>query len=116
LSTDSAPAGASNAAASVVVQHVQVLATALPTAANHDGATDPDTDQPYPDGRLAILGTIPQQAELTRFAQLDGTSSLLLRSHQDAAPADVTTTWVIHRRVVDERGSLPPRVVLTQYP
>lgn len=100
----------------VLVQNVQVLATSLPTAVSPDGPTDPDTGQPIPDGRLVILGVTPQQAELIRFAQLDGNLSLLLRSPADAAAADIPTTGITLRQLVDEHGVLPPRVVLTQFP
>lgn len=100
----------------VLVQNIQVLATTMPTAASPDGPTDPDTGQPIIDERLVILGVTPQQAELIRFAQLDGNLSLLLRSPQDAASADVMTTGVTLRQLVDEHGVLPPRVVLSQFP
>lgn len=99
----------------VLVQNVLVLATTLPTA-SEDGATDPDTGVPIIAERLVILGVSPQQAELIRFAQLDGNLSLLLRSPQDAAAADVTTTGVTLRQLVDEHGVLPPRVVITEFP
>ena len=100
----------------VLVQNVQALATTMPQAASPDGPADPDTGPPLIDERLVILGVSPQQAELIRFAQLDDNLSLLLRSPQDAASADVTTTGVTQRPLVDEHGVLPPRVVISQFP
>lgn len=100
----------------VLAQNVQVLATTLPAAATPGRPTNPDTGQPIIDERLAPLGVTPQQAELIRFAQLDGNLSLLLRSPQDAASADVTTAGVTQPSLVDEHGILPPRVVLSKFP
>jgi len=45
-----------------------------------------------PDDASGGLGITPQQAELIRSGRLDGTLTLLLRSPQDAASADATTT------------------------
>jgi len=45
-----------------------------------------------PDDASGDLGITPQQAELIRSGRLDGTLTLLLRSPQDAASADATTT------------------------
>ena len=81
-----------------LVQNVQVLATAVPRAPNPDGVTNPDTGRPILRDRPVTLGVTPQQAELVRFAQLDGNLSLLLRSPQDAATADVTTAGVTLRQ------------------
>jgi len=81
-----------------LVQNVQVLATAVPRAPTPDGVTNPDTGQPILRDRPVTLGVTPQQAELVRFAQLDGNLSLLLRSPQDAATADVTTAGVTLRQ------------------
>ena len=92
---------------------------AMPAVDAHRGTVGPtgsDTGQPIIDERPVIPGVSPQQAELIRFTQLDGNLSLLLRSPQDPASADVTTIGVTQRPLVDEHGVLPPRVVISQFP
>jgi Flp pilus assembly protein CpaB len=113
-----------NTTIKVLVQNVQVLgmvsaaSTASNTASGTDStsgsaAVDPNTGQPVSSSKLMILSVTPQQAELVRFAQADGNLSLLLRSPADAAAADVKTTGVTLRELVDHYGVLPPRVIDT---
>jgi pilus assembly protein CpaB len=102
-----------NTTIKVLVQNVQVLGTILPTV-NADQAQAASSDeQPQ---NLAVLSVTPQQAELIRFAQLDGNLYLLLRSPEDVAAADVETTGVTLRELVDQWGVLPPRVIITRIP
>ena len=101
----------------VLVQNVQVLGTTAPPISSGQGGTvDPNTGKPAATATVVILSVTPQQAEEIRFAELDGNLSLLLRSPQDAAAADVTTTGVTLRELVDDHGVLPPRVVVSQIP
>jgi Flp pilus assembly protein CpaB len=122
----SVPAGDLNLTTiKVLVQNVQVLgmvggasaasntATANGTDASNGAATDPNTGAPIVAAKLAILSVTPQQAELVRWAQIDGNLSLLLRSPEDAASADTKTTGVTLRELVDHYGVLPPRVIYT---
>ena len=60
-----------NTTVKVVVQKVQVLAALPPQATDgSDPAADPSEVQP---DVVAVLAVTPQQAEVIRFAQLDGT-------------------------------------------
>ncbi len=95
-----------NTTVKVVVQNVQVLA-ALPRslgvasdAVGPNGVLEPDL--------IAILAVQPQQAEVIRFAQLDGHISLALRAPADYAAAQVPTTGITLRELVDRWGVLPP--------
>lgn len=99
-----------NTTVKVLVQNVQVLGTILPTV-----GTDPNQEQGTPQN-IAILSVTPQQAELVRFAQLDGNLYLLLRSPEDVAAEDVDTTGITLRELVDRWGVLPPRVIITRIP
>jgi pilus assembly protein CpaB len=94
----------------VLVQNVQVLGTILPTV-----GTEPTQDEEEPQN-IAILSVTPQQAELIRFAQLDGNLYLLLRSPEDVAAEETDTTGITLRELVDRWGVLPPRVIITRIP
>ena len=64
-----------NTSIKVLVQNVQVLGSVLPPldpSGNSVASTDPDTGQPVAGGSIVILSVTPQQAELVRFAQVDG--------------------------------------------
>lgn len=99
-----------NTTVKVLVQNVQVLGTILPTV-----GTDPNQQGTEPQN-IAILSVTPQQAELIRFAQLDGNLYLLLRSPEDVAAEEVDTTGITLRELVDRWGVLPPRVIITRIP
>ena len=101
-----------NTTIKVLVQNVQVLGTLLPAA-----TTDPNSGQPTTaGGAIAILSVTPDQAEMVRFAQLDGNLYLLLRAPADATAPDVQTTGITLRELVDRHGVLPPRVIITKLP
>ena len=99
-----------NTSVKVLVQGVQVLTILRPgiaAAPNAPAVTnDPDL--------VAILAVSPQEAELVRFAQLDGNISLLLRSPGDSQAADVATSGITLRYLVDQYGVLPPGPVTLQ--
>jgi pilus assembly protein CpaB len=91
----------------VIVQNLQVLAVNLhssdPNNSNTTVAGEPDV--------VVVLAVTPQQAEVVRFAQLDGNISLLLRAPGDASSADATTTGITLKWLVDHYGVLPPAPV-----
>jgi pilus assembly protein CpaB len=103
-----------NTTIKVLVQNVQVLGTLLPTA-DGTGSSD-NSGTASTGGFIAILSVTPQQAEMVRFAQLDGNLYLLLRAPADTAAADVDTTGITLRELVDRHGVLPPRVIITKLP
>jgi pilus assembly protein CpaB len=96
-----------NTSVKVLVQNVQVLATQVadPTEAN---GGRPSVAQAF----LAVLAVSPQDAELIRFAQLDGHVSLVLRSPGDVSAGTVTTNGVTLYELVTKWGVLPPKPVV----
>jgi pilus assembly protein CpaB len=105
-----------------LVQGAQVIGTLLPP---------PPTDaqgRPLPASntvaltnrqQMVILALTPQQAEAVRFAQLDGSIALVLRSPADfigpdgqpVVPPITPTTGIVLRTLVDQYGVLLPEVV-----
>jgi Flp pilus assembly protein CpaB len=71
-------------------------------------SVDPSVVQP---DMIAVLAVSPQQAEVIRFAQLDGNVSLALRSPADFSSGAVTTSGVTLQQLVDNYGVLPPAPV-----
>ncbi len=119
---------ANNTSVKVLVQNVQVLgmggaaAASAASAANgtdaSSTATDPNTGKPLATTALVILSVTSQEAEMIRFGQADADAmlSLALRSPADAAAADVKTTGITLRELVDKYGVLPPRAIISQFP
>lgn len=121
--------GLNGTSVKLLLQGMQVLGTLLPP-------TTADTSQPAPSGgtgtalngqqEIVILAVTAQQSEVIKFAQLDGSISLVLRSADDfidpttgeALPAVVPdeTTGIILRILVDKYGVLPPELVETVTP
>jgi len=68
---------------------------------------------------LVIVAVTPQQAEVIKFAQLDGTITLALRSPKDfkdangnpVVPPPDRTTGIVLKTLVDQYGVLPPEVI-----
>lgn len=107
-----------NTTIKVLVQNVQILGIVAPALAA-DGTntqTDPNTGLPSTGNAIAILSVTPQEAELVRFAQLDGNLTLLMRSPADAAVADEETTGVTLRLLVEDYGVLAPRPIVIPLP
>jgi pilus assembly protein CpaB len=102
----------------VLVQNVQVLGivTPPPDPSASSTSTDASTGAPVSDIRTVIIGVTPQQAELVRFAMLDGSLSLVMRSPLDAAAPDVVTTGVTLRELVDAHGVLAPQLIISKFP
>ena len=94
-----------NTSVKVVVQNVQVLAALPPDAPSEDEYSETTVVQP---DLIAVLAVTPQQAEIIRFAQMDGNISLALRSPGDYAAGAVTTTGITLHKLVEEHGVLPP--------
>jgi pilus assembly protein CpaB len=97
-----------NTTVKVVVQNVQVLAVQLRTVDQENMVQS--SGQPEPDV-VVILAVTPQQAEIVRYGDLDGNISLVLRAPGDAGAADVDTSGITLRWLVDNYGVLPPAAV-----
>jgi pilus assembly protein CpaB len=121
--------GLNGTSVKLLLQGMQVLGTLLPPTADTTG-------QPAPSGgtgtalngqqEIVILAVDAQKAEVIKFAQQDGSISLILRSADDfidpvtgevigtVVPSD--TTGIILRTLVTTYGVLPPELVETVTP
>ncbi|HEX6869024.1 MAG TPA: hypothetical protein VF119_09480, partial [Candidatus Limnocylindrales bacterium] len=124
--------GLNNTSVKVLIQGLQVLGTLLPpppaTPEGEDTTTEGDTGTTLAEGQkeIVILAVDAQQSEIIKFAQLDGSMTLTLRSADDFldpttgqplpdGPLPDTTTGVILKGLVDQ-GVLPPELVETVLP
>ena len=121
-------AGLNGTSVKLLLQGMQVLGTLLPpptTATDPNASAEPGTalnDQ----REIVILAVTPQQVEVIKFAQLDGSISLVLRSPDDFIDPETgevipvvvpsTTTGVILKTLVESYGVLPPELVETVTP
>ena len=99
-----------NTTVKVVVQNVQVLAAIAAQPADTTDQSNPAPPTAQPD-MVVLLAVTPQQAEVVRFAQLDGNISLVLRAPADANAPAVDTTGITLKQLVDQYGVLPPAPV-----
>lgn len=126
-----AVSGLNSTSVKVLLQGMQVLGTLLPPAAQTattGGDTGTDTGNPSQPGtalngqqQIVILAVDAQQAEVIKFAQLDSSITLVLRSPDDfldptVPPLPNTTTGVNLKTLVDTYGVVPPEVVETVTP
>jgi pilus assembly protein CpaB len=100
-----------NTSVKVVVQNVQVLAAIAAEPATTTDQSNPAPPTAQPD-MVVLLAVTPQQAEVVRFAQLDGNISLVLRAPADANAPAVDTTGITLKQLVDQYGVLPPAPVM----
>ena len=126
-------AGLNNTSVKLLLQGLQVMGTLLPPAAppaTTGGATPPPSTGGGPttlngQSQIVILAVTAQQAEVVKFAQLDGSVTLALRSIDDFVdpatgqplpPTSAETTGIILKTLVDSYGVLPPELVQTVTP
>jgi Flp pilus assembly protein CpaB len=106
----------------VLVQSLQVLGTLLPPPAlDEQGRPVAPSNEVTLTGRqqLVVLAMTAQQAEIIKFAQLDGNISLVLRSPADfvgpdgvpVVPPLTPTTGIVLKTLVDQHGVLVPEVI-----
>jgi Flp pilus assembly protein CpaB len=127
-------AGINGTSVKLLLQGMQVLGTLLPpppqTTSGQEGQP-PASGQPGTalngQQEIVALAVDAQQAEVIKFAQLDGDISLILRSTQDfldpttgqpidPPPLPDATTGVILKTLVDRYGVLPPELIETVLP
>lgn len=111
----------------VLIQGVQVVATLLPPppAAAAGASPAPETGTALTGQQeIVIIAVTPQQAEVIKFTQVDGTITLALRSPKDfvdesgnpVIPGTVTTTGIVLKTMIDDWGVLPPVPVIVPAP
>lgn len=101
-----------------IIQNVEVVGTLLPAVPTPEGQPAPvGPSFPGPEtSQLVILAVTAQEAEVLRFAQIDGGITLILRSPEDAEAPDEVTTGITLRQLVDAWGVIPPQIVETILP
>ena len=121
--------GLNGTSVKVLLQGLQVVGTLLPPPPAENGSRrggEPDTGtETVLNGQqqIVILAATTQQAEVIKFAQLDGSISLVLRSGDDfrdpttgePLPPEtivpVNTTGIILKSLIDDYGVLVPELV-----
>lgn len=103
----------------LILQNMQVIGTLVPpvdTTTGGSGSTGPALTGAQ---QLVILAVTAQQAEVIKFAQIDGQISLVLRSPADfrdangnpVTPEGDQTSGVVLRTLIEQYGVLPPSVI-----
>jgi len=113
----------------VLLQGIQVVATLLPPppeAAAGAPTPAPDSGGTALTGQqeIVILAVTLQQAEVVKFAQVDGNITLTLRSPKDFVdeqsnpiiPETIETTGLILANLISDWGVLPPGFVIVPGP
>lgn len=114
-------AGLNSTSVKLLLQGMQVVGTLLPPVPQTEGQQPGEAGTTLTGQQeIVILAVTPQQAEVIKFAQLDGSISLILRSPKDfidpvtrqpiTPPAD-PTTGVVLKTLVDEYGVLVPQLI-----
>ena len=125
-------AGLNGTSVKLLLQGMQVLGTLLPpptTVAQEGQEPQPGQGGTSLTGQQEIvaLSVDAQQAEVIKFAQMDGEISLILRSQDDfidpetgqpfdPLPLPDPTTGLILKSLVDQYGVLPPELIETVLP
>ena len=123
-------AGLNNTSVKLLLQGMQVIGTLLPPVQTAEGQepVDPGEGPTALTGQQEIvaLAVSPQQAEVIKFAQLDGSISLVLRSPTEFTerdpdgniidPPPTVTTGIILKTLVDEYNVIVPQLVETILP
>ena len=119
-------AGLNSTSVKLLIEGMQVIGTLLPppvAQAQPQGgaspAADPGTNLQEGQQEIVILSVTAQQAEVIKFAQMDGDISLALRSAADFVDEEgnpivvlpAGTTGVVLRTLVDSYGVLRPELV-----
>ena len=114
----------------VLIQGVQVVATLLPPPPTTEtGAATPAPNSGTGTAlngqqEIVILAVTPQQAEVIKFAQVDGNITLTLRSPKDFVdeqgnpiiPETITTTGLVLKTMIDDWGVLVPQFIVAPAP
>lgn len=123
--------GINATSAKLLLQGMQVIGTLLPpptTAQQTGGATPAPGSEPSTNlngqSEIVILAVEAQQAEVIKFAQMDGSISLVLRSPKDfrdeqgnpIVPPPNATTGITLRVLVDTYRVLIPQLVESAIP
>ena len=122
-------AGLNGTSVKLLLQGMQVLGTLLPppTTTTAEGTPEQPGTALTGQQEIVALSVDAQQAEVIKFAQMDGEISLILRSPDDfldpvtgqpiePPPLPDATTGIILKSLVDRYGVLPPELIETVLP
>ena len=118
-------AGINSTTTKLILQDMQVIGTLVPpppaasSSSGQQQASNAPTTSLTGQQELVILAVTAQQAEVIKFAQIDGQISLVLRSPKDfldasgapLVPAPDKTTGIVLKTLIDQFGVLPPQVI-----
>ena len=118
-------AGINSTTTKLILQDMQVIGTLVPpppaasSSSGQQQASNAPTTSLTGQQELVILAVTAQQAEVIKFAQIDGQISLVLRSPKDfldatgnpVVPAPDKTTGIVLKTLIDQFGVLPPQVI-----
>jgi len=127
-------AGINSTTTKLILQNMQVIGTLVPPApASTSGSSGGSGTSGSSGGgasttsltgqqELVILAVTAEQAEVIKFAQIDGQISLVLRSPKDfvdangnpVAPVAEKTSGIVLKTLIDKFGVLPPEVIPAQ--
>lgn len=110
--------GVNTTSVKAIIQNIEVVGTLLPAVPTPEGQVAPSGPSfPGPEtSQLVILAVTAQEAEVLRFAQIDGGITLILRSPEDAEAPNEVTTGITLRQLVDAWAVIPPQIVETILP
>ena len=105
--------GINNTSVKAIIQNLEVVGALLPPPPDQAGTEDEGAAAPSLNGQtqIVILSVTDQQAEALRWAQIDGSITLILRSPEDKEAPPVTTTGITLAQLVDKWSVIPPQVV-----
>jgi pilus assembly protein CpaB len=121
--TISVVSGLNSTSVKLLLQGMQVLCTLLPPVpAEQQGQGDGEPGTTLTgQQQIVVISVTPQQAEVIKFAQMDGNMSLILRNSQEffdpvtgepiPGPADPTTGVTLKVLVDGGYNVLPPEVI-----
>ncbi len=122
-------AGVNGTSVKLLLQGMQALGVLLPPPPAEEGGEAPPAEGEVNltgQQEIVILAVTAQQAEVMKFAQLQGSISLVLRSLKDfedpanpgqlVEPIPDVTTGIILKTLVDEYGVLVPELIETVLP
>lgn len=104
----------------LILQNMQVIGTLVPPVDTTAGGSGTSSGPALTGAQqLVILAVTAQQAEVIKFAQIDGQISLVLRSPADfrdangnpVTPEGDQTSGVVLRTLIEQYGVLPPSVI-----
>lgn len=120
-------AGINTTTTKLVLQNMQVIGTLVPpapTPSSGSGSSGSTSTGTALTGQqeLVILAVTAQQAEVIKFAQIDGQITLVLRSPKDfvdqngaaVTPQVDQTSGIVLKTLIDKYGVLPPEVIQAQ--